>query len=75
MGYLVLGHKCFLLDDGVLSECHPPRWKHAFDCIFSFGLIPMGYAFFFSLVSVLLWSSFSLWVGGGFRLILAHHMS
>ena len=61
IGYFVLGNACFLLDDGLLSDCHPPRWKHAFYGRFSSGLIPMGYAlyfsvvccFYFSLVSVL----------------------
>ena len=49
MGYLVLGNGCFLLDDGVLSECQPPRWKHAFYGMFSSGLIPIGYALYISL--------------------------
>ena len=48
-GYLVLGNECFLLDDGVSSECQPPRWKHAFYGMFSSGLIPMGYALYISL--------------------------
>ena len=52
IGYMVLGSGCFLLDGGVLSECQPPRWKHAFYCMFSFGLIPMGYALCISLGSV-----------------------
>ena len=46
IGYMVLGNECFLLDGGVLSECQPPRWKHAFYGIFSSGLIPMGYALY-----------------------------
>ena len=52
IGHLVLGNECFLLD-GVLSECQPPRWKHAFYGMFSSGLIPRGHALYFSLVSVL----------------------
>ena len=49
---MVLGNECFLLDGGVLSECQPPRWKHAFYGTFISGLIPMGYALDISLVSV-----------------------
>ena len=49
IGYLVLGNECFLLDGGVLSECQPPRRKHAFHGMFSSGLIPMGYALHTSL--------------------------
>ena len=49
IGYLVLGNECFLWDDGLLSECQPPRWKHAFYGMFSSGLIPMGYALYISL--------------------------
>ena len=30
IGYMVLGNEGFVLDGGVLSECQPPRWKHAF---------------------------------------------
>ena len=53
IGYdMVLGNECFLLDGGVLSECQPPRWKHAFYGTFSSGLIPMGYALYISLVLV-----------------------
>ena len=52
IGYMVLGNECFLLDGGVLSECQPPRWKHAFYSMFSSGLIPMGYALYISLVLV-----------------------
>ena len=48
-GHLTLGNECFLFDDGVLSECQPPRWKHAFYGTFSSGLIPMGYALYISL--------------------------
>ena len=36
----------------MLSECQPPRWKHAFYGMFSSGLIPMGYALYISLVLV-----------------------
>ena len=49
IGDMVLGNECFLLDGGVLSECQPPRWKHAFYGMFSSGLIPMGYALYISL--------------------------
>ena len=45
----MLGNECFLLDGGVLSECQPPRWEHAFYGMFSSGLIPMGYALYISL--------------------------
>ena len=48
--------ECFQLDDGALSECRPPRWKHAFYGMYSSGLIPMGYALYFSLDSALFWS-------------------
>ena len=42
--YLVLGNECFSLDGGgVLSECRPPCWKHAFYGMFSSWLISMGY--------------------------------
>ena len=47
---LVLENECFLLADGVLSECQPPRWNHAFYGMFSSELISMGYAHYFSLV-------------------------
>ena len=40
----------------MLSECRPPRWKHAFYVMFSSGLIPMGYALYFGLVSAFFWS-------------------
>ena len=50
IGYLVFENECFLLDGGVLSECQPPRWKHAFYGMFSSGLIPMGYALYINLV-------------------------
>ena len=50
IGYMVLGNECFLLDGGVLSECQPPSWKHAFNGIFCSGLILMGYALNISLV-------------------------
>ena len=43
IGCMVLGNEWFLLDGGVLSECQPPRWKHAFYGMFSSGLIPMGF--------------------------------
>ena len=46
IGYLVFGNEYFLLDDGLLSERQPPRWKHAFYGMFSSGLIPMGYALY-----------------------------
>ena len=52
IGYMVLGSEYFLLDGGVLSECQPPRWKHAFYGTFSSGLIPMGCALYISLVLV-----------------------
>ena len=52
IGYMVLGNECFLLDGGALSECQPPRWKHAFYGMFSSGLIPMGYTLYISLVLV-----------------------
>ena len=52
IGYMVLGNGCFLLDGGMLSECQPPRWKHAFYGMFSSGLIPMGYALYISLVLI-----------------------
>ena len=48
-GYMILGNECFLLDGGVLSECQPPRWKHACYGMFSSGLIPTGYALYMSL--------------------------
>ena len=68
IGYLVLklGNECFLLDDGVLSECQPPRWKHAFYGMFYSGLIPMGYTLYIR-ISVLVWSSFApdLWAASG----------
>ena len=32
-----------------MSECQPPRWKHAFYGMFSSGLVPMGYARYISL--------------------------
>ena len=51
---MVLGNERFLLDGGVLSECQPPRWKHAFHGMFSSGLILMGYALHISLGFVLL---------------------
>ena len=46
---MVLGIERFLSDDGVLSACQPPRWKHAFCGMFSSGLILMGYALYNSL--------------------------
>ena len=49
IGYMVLGNECFLLDGGVLSECQPPRWIHAFYGMFNSGLILMGYALYISL--------------------------
>ena len=40
IGFMVLGNECLLLlDGGVLSECQPPRWKHAFYGMFIFGLL------------------------------------
>ena len=46
IGHLVYGtgKRVLAMDGDVLSECQPPRWKHAFYGMFSFGLIPMGYA-------------------------------
>ena len=49
IGYMVLGNECFLLDGDLLSECQPPRWKHAFYGMFSSGVILMGYALYISL--------------------------
>ena len=49
---MVLGNECFLLAGGVLSECQPPRWKHAFYGMLSSGLIPIGYALNISLALV-----------------------
>ena len=63
--YLVLVLECFLLDGGVLSECQPPRWKHAFYYgMFSSGLIPMGYAYIRSISLVL--ALFKSWFVPGF---------
>ena len=55
IGYFGIGkNEWFLLDDdGVLSECQPPRRKHAFYGMLSSGLIPMGYAHYFSFLTVL----------------------
>ena len=51
--HMILGIKCLFVYGGVLSECQPSLWKHAFYSMFRSGLIPMGYALYLSLGLVL----------------------